>query len=392
MPAFSLGSLSSFAVTTTGTQTIQASKTFLSPATGSVPLSVQGMVSQTANLTEWRNGAGSIVTSVNTSGDLIVGAQVASQGHMHVTALAPGNKVLIVRGAASQTGNITEWQDSAGTTLARINPAGAIVTENRLYAGATAASTLPAVASVNVVPMTTASPGVVVRGLASQTANLQEWQGNNGVLSGLVTSTGEARFRYLKGAAIGATIPGRGMFEVVSEAATVPPIIARAAASHTATLLELQNSAGTILAGFNASGDIMGPAWTPYTPALVGVTNIGIAAKYKVIGRTCIIAWQLTALQGGSYTGTVGFSLPFAPNFTTVGQYWNSFKIYHPAAGGEFSGGQTTIYNGGGSTVYFRTPQSTSTQLIVAWANASPYGVAFNATSADAFGTIIYEI
>ena len=34
---------------------------------------------------------------------------------------------LIVRGAASQTANLQEWQDSAGTVLARIESTGKIV-------------------------------------------------------------------------------------------------------------------------------------------------------------------------------------------------------------------------------------------------------------------------
>jgi hypothetical protein len=47
-------------------------------------------------------------------------------GQQTVQTSAAANKGLIVKGAASQSANLQEWQNSAGTVLAKVNSAGQI--------------------------------------------------------------------------------------------------------------------------------------------------------------------------------------------------------------------------------------------------------------------------
>jgi hypothetical protein len=91
---------------------------FVLPANATtVPATVRGAVSQTANLTEWQNSAGSVLSRVNASGNFLMPSLVVSYD-AQITAGGAAVKPLVVKGAASQTANLQEWQNSAGTPIA----------------------------------------------------------------------------------------------------------------------------------------------------------------------------------------------------------------------------------------------------------------------------------
>ena len=58
-------------------------------------------------------------------GRLGVGATLTSGAMAQVVNTTASDKALVVKGAASQTGNLQDWQDSAGTVLAHVTSAGA---------------------------------------------------------------------------------------------------------------------------------------------------------------------------------------------------------------------------------------------------------------------------
>lgn len=134
MPAFSLGSVSAFAVTTSGDQTIQGSKTFQAPAANKIPLVVQGLTSQSVNFTQWVDSTGAIRATVRQDGSIAVndaGTYFRMSGLINGAVLscrpnAPAEGGLLVRATASQTSNLIEVQNSAGTRLASVSPTGIV--------------------------------------------------------------------------------------------------------------------------------------------------------------------------------------------------------------------------------------------------------------------------
>ena len=134
------------------------------------------------------------------------------------------NVVATIRGAASQTANLQEWQDSAGAVLARITSTGTISGTNGLSA-----------------------TGGSITGINSQ-AN-----------------------------SIGSAISGVN-WAVTAGGATLIPIVAKGAASQTANLQEWQNSAGTVLARIRNDGVVLGPE--------LRTTNNGVMVREESSGGT----------------------------------------------------------------------------------------------------------
>jgi hypothetical protein len=108
-----------------GNITSQNSALFTPNSVSTIPLAVQGAASQTANLQEWRNSAGTATSAIDNAGFLKVGNTTLG-GQVAITAIVAGNRPLVIRGAASQTANLTEWQNDAGTVMARVTNAGEI--------------------------------------------------------------------------------------------------------------------------------------------------------------------------------------------------------------------------------------------------------------------------
>lgn len=79
----------------------------ITPQTSSViPLAIAGVSGQAANLQEWRNSAGTRLSSVDSSGKLFV------------------RETVTVNGIASQTSNLQEWKNSGGTNLSWVDKDG----------------------------------------------------------------------------------------------------------------------------------------------------------------------------------------------------------------------------------------------------------------------------
>jgi hypothetical protein len=110
--------------------------TITSQAVGVVPIVARGASGQTADLMQWQSNTGTILSLVNASGSFrvasigaIAGGNAAltpggdTNGFLLATVNA-GNKGLSIRGAASQTANLQEWQNSAGTVMAYMSAAG----------------------------------------------------------------------------------------------------------------------------------------------------------------------------------------------------------------------------------------------------------------------------
>jgi hypothetical protein len=168
---------------------------------------VRGAASQTANLQEWQNSGGTVLSRVDNLGSIsapFFGSVNASRSYMQTDAdtgsiqIFAGSaslKALTVRGAASQTANLQEWQNSAGTIQARVTSGGSIVTTQgfAVLGGASISGSIAALfqsATASRIP-------VVVQGAASQTANLQEWQNSAGSVLAFIRNDGVVRAPFL---------------------------------------------------------------------------------------------------------------------------------------------------------------------------------------------------
>jgi hypothetical protein len=174
---------------------------------GSVPLIVTGTNPQTDNYLSIRRASDSTVLARVTNTGVV--ASIVSMwtpalqgsngggGSITLTNSAPVTvnpqtaaiAGLVVKGAASQTANLQEWQNSGGTVLASINSSGDITTSAAIFAGTSTWFT----ATANIRPLNANVIGAVIRGAASQTANLQEWQNSAGTVLARMTSAGVLR-------------------------------------------------------------------------------------------------------------------------------------------------------------------------------------------------------
>jgi hypothetical protein len=110
-------------------------------------------------------------------------------GETRLRAQSAGYTPLKVFGAASQTANLQEWQNSAGTVLAKIRQDG--VFSGSYFDGINASGTyIQAGSGMDFVARGTDSATVRVLGAASQTANLQEWKNSSNTLLSAIDIAG----------------------------------------------------------------------------------------------------------------------------------------------------------------------------------------------------------
>ena len=250
--------------------------------------------------------SGSAITGV----PYLATANTFTGGVQQITTASAATVGLIVKASASQTANLQEWQDSAGTALINVTSAGFInigrsttlgssaitvqnapaftqystnnaainviaanflrgnTVGNAMYIGqlGDAANGVAAISFLNTSTTqvfsigqtgslvstlsNAASTGLIVKGAASQTANLQEWQNSAGTALGYMGAAGQ-----LKGVTVSAGSDNLGAaFSAFTNGAGNKGIIVRATAPQTANLQEWQNSAGSVVANITASG------------------------------------------------------------------------------------------------------------------------------------------
>lgn len=98
-----------------------------------VPLTIRAIASQTSNLQVWQNSLNNSVGSISTSGYFAI-ANYVSIGSttpvlttaLNINIISQTNKGIVVKGAGSQSANLQEWQNSAGTNLAWVDSGGSI--------------------------------------------------------------------------------------------------------------------------------------------------------------------------------------------------------------------------------------------------------------------------
>ena len=201
----------------------------ISGAASYIPIVVRGAASQTANLQEWQGSGGNIMTRIDAYGALYLGdtAMIGPIGNWLTDRFAPGGLTIInrggaaalpfgVRGTGSQTANLTEWQNSSGTVLSKVDSTGQITSTNGTQYGTIGPAGFQSGGSSGIVDIhynggnTTIRSssaynsnasllvgtgysggiGVIIKGVASQTADLQQWQNSSGTVLAEITASG----------------------------------------------------------------------------------------------------------------------------------------------------------------------------------------------------------
>jgi len=173
---------------TVGAQTINTG------AVGNKGLVVKGALGQTANLLEIQDSTGGTALLINSANSLLWGqtGSLLSGTNGRILAITNSTAIvpLTVQGASGQTADLFKIQNSSGTDLVRVDAAGRGIFPTVL-AGALTGSIGVQMA---VQPTSASIPGFAVRGAASQTANLQEWQNSAGTVLARILADGSASF------------------------------------------------------------------------------------------------------------------------------------------------------------------------------------------------------
>jgi hypothetical protein len=320
------GSIQSSANVTAGTLTALARLTVVNGDSGVIGAVVRGAVAQSADLQQWQLSNGSVPISVNGQGELSTGyfftrfgGGGSSSGLVNVH---PSTNIvaLAVRGAVSQSSDLQQWQNSGGTVLSLVNSSGSfrVASIGAIAAGNAALTPGGDTNGFLLATVNAGNKGLVIRGAASQTANLQDWQESSGGIPTYVNSFGGLRVRAYTN-----SFPFSAL-GVASAAPTEIAVIVRGVANQAEDLTEWQNSAGTVLGGVNPIGQSYFGSATPLqgqgstainTQTPTGTTDITITTGTNhgiLVGQTVVISGVTPAGYNGTWVakaGTTGTTL-----------------------------------------------------------------------------------
>lgn len=251
---------------------------FVTNAAATTPLIAKGASSQSANLQEWQDSGGTVVALVNASGSLVAGGPSHLSARLSVYTATAGTIGAVIRGYTSQTADLQQWQNTSGNVLVQIDKDG---TQSWNQAGGSTLHILNSGTGVaelsrsggrvdvgtaatdygarlNVGTLTTSKVGVIVRGVASQSGDLQQWQDTNGTIAAKVDSSGQiwasTGKSYANQFAIGNSSLGGRLGVGTANDAVVGIIVKAHSGSQSANLQEWQDSNATVLASIGPTG------------------------------------------------------------------------------------------------------------------------------------------
>lgn len=176
--------------------------------------------------------------------------------HAQHVAATSAAVALIVKGAASQTANLQEWQDSGGSVVSSVSNTGTLTIPGTVSLNSTNHAAAGAASAADFYAPTSAMRGVVIHAAASQTANLQEWQNSSGSFLAGINYTGG--FIGTRGLTISGGDPGYASYITADMHADTNPtifgLLIKGAPGQTADLIRVENSAGATLAYTNNAG------------------------------------------------------------------------------------------------------------------------------------------
>lgn len=218
--------------------------------------------------------------AITSAGQIGIGMTPVSTYRLAVQSSTATDTVFVVRGAASQSGDLVQWQTSGGGLMGSVGSAGSFFAQGPFYLGQLSYLT----SRVQVFPSSATERGIVVKGFASQTANLQEWQDSTGTVLASIAFSGRGQFfqlndlsntgTYLTFSTTTASIIGRIAGSTV--------LSVQAAASQSAAIFSVLNSASATLLQVDSTGyllAVMGASVKPRVVGQVGLIVQGLASQ-----------------------------------------------------------------------------------------------------------------
>jgi hypothetical protein len=240
---------------------------------GYVQTSATGVLSSVGSVAQ-ADVAG-LVAALNDKASLT--ASNTFSGTQTITPSAIGNVPLVAKGLSGQTGDLTQWQNTGGSVLAKMDSSGRLTTVSGFATTLVSATTI----------------GAVIRGAASQTANLQEWQNSAGSIIARVSSVGDF---------ISQSVLSSWGIRNNSANALVTGLMVAGAASQTADLTQWQTSALAVLGGVNANGQIYTGSTQPVTTQVGGTptatTGTGTTATITLTSAPNVAVGDLIYVSG----------------------------------------------------------------------------------------------
>jgi len=417
-----------------------------SPRTSAVV--IQGVGNQQANLQEWQDSAGAILSRIERYGALNISPNTSATGYAaFIKSPSPTVAVLQLRGAASQTTNLQEWQDSSSNKLLAINSAGQFQSSRPDYksisvkAAGTLTGTITAAtasggtvtytanntfASGQIVTITgvvstgnsgaTAGAGFNLTGATiatasatqftitnalsdtytsggtatvAQSANIQDWQDGSGSVLASLGSSGTffTTGRVNIGGSIGSKLD-------IATSSAVIGIGVRGNSVQTGDLFQLQNASATVLGGRNAVGQIYTGSTTPFTSTTFTQSSLTSAAYVSATSSTFTynLTTQVAAIgQTITIAGVTGGNYNQVVTVTAIGGVSGAYTF--TATGTGF----TNVAGTGGN--FYLSPTGTGTTARVYLVSASNLAVgdlinvsSFTGVTAYNTGTGIYTL
>jgi hypothetical protein len=187
---------------------------------------------------------------------------------------------------------------------------------------------------------------LILKGFASQTANLQEWQNSAGTALSVINSSGQAAFSGRLSIGTSGVVNNSSILYVATSTTTQVGSIVRGVTSQTADLLQIQNSANTVLGGSNANAQLFSGSTTPITAGVGGATTAasgnGTTATLTMTSATNLAVGDIIVVAGVTPTGynttgavvtAVSNTSPFTVSYanTTTGSQTVAGTVSTPA-------------------------------------------------------------
>jgi len=320
---------------------------------GVVALSVKGAASQTENVQVWQNSGASTLARVSANGSIATAANLAvgltaitNANQFQVTATSATQTGAVIRGAASQTADFLQIQNSSGTSYLTVNNIGSL-----LFGTGSGSFLSGSSGRINVQLSDATAIGVSVRGAASQSANLQEWQNSGSTVIASITNGGAlATTSYVQNVA--ANTPyidfttANKMIVQTRNAAYVGLTI-RGSTSQSVNLEEWQDSAGTVLASISSAGASnfasMVATGTARASAGLGSSSVALSTIVSNVTAGHLVLQNIsTAPNAGTGGGTLYADTGALKYRGTSGSAATIVNADGTMAGGSFTGGTLT--------------------------------------------------
>lgn len=336
----------------------------INPSADVISLIIKTFAGSTSNQQEWQDSTGAIKARISASGSIVSSGRIiggtlsvlTNVTHQFYGAVAT-DVAMVIRGFASQSANLTEWQDSTGTVVGRVASSGIGVFFAGLLGGINSGS-----ANVsNIMGATVAtSVGLVVKGFASQSAALQEWRDSSDVVLTRIVAAGQLSTPGIRDmAATGAILDmGSSSINIGTRTNTNIGVIIKGVASQSGNLTQWQDSGGVILTAIQSDGKLVfGPSGSQDANLYRSTTaTLKTDANFIVAGPT---GTQTFATIGGNMTNTssgAAIGIAASTGINPAGTSQTEFRSISMSAAVQVGNAQN--FTGGGSAIkggYFET-------------------------------------